>query len=72
MNNPIEYLGILAVTIMVVSYGLEARHPLFVALFSAGCALAAFYALLIGSYPFLVAEGIWSVVALRRYLRLRQ
>ena len=68
----IEFLGIGAVTIMVVSYGLEQRHPLFVALFALGCTLAAFYALLIGSYPFLVAEGIWALVALRRYLRLRR
>lgn len=52
---------------MVVSYAFEARGRIFIALFAAGCAMAAFYAYLIASYPFLVAEGIWSIIAIRRW-----
>ena len=63
----IEVLGIVAVTTMVLSYALEARHPAFIAIFAVGCALAAAYALLIGSYPFLIAEGIWAIIAFRRW-----
>ncbi|WP_419913179.1 hypothetical protein [Hoeflea sp.] len=39
-----ETLGIVAVFIMVASYALEHRHPVFVAIFASGCALAAVYA----------------------------
>ncbi|WP_299344045.1 hypothetical protein [uncultured Maritalea sp.] len=65
----IEYLGLIAVIIMVGSYALEDRHPLFVLLFAFGCAMAAFYAWLIGSVPFLIAEGIWAIIAFTRWLR---
>ncbi len=65
----IEALGVLAVVIMVASYALEKRDPIFVAVFSFGCALAAFYAFLIQSYPFLIAEGTWAVIAFRRWRR---
>ena len=67
-----EYLGILAVAIMVVSYALERRHPTFILIFAVACALAATYAFLIRSYPFLIAEGIWSIIAMRRYLLVRR
>ena len=66
-TNTIELLGIGAITIMVVSYALEKRHPAFIAVFAVGCALAAFYAYLIQSIPFLIAEGIWSAIAFRRW-----
>jgi hypothetical protein len=62
-----EHLGLVAVAIMVASYALEHRHRHFVLAFAFGCALAAFYAWLIGSLPFMIAEGIWSLIALRRW-----
>ncbi len=62
-----EHLGLIAVTLMVASYALEPRHRHFTLIFAAACALAAFYAWLIGSVPFLIAEGIWSLVALYRW-----
>ncbi|MEM6462142.1 MAG: hypothetical protein AAF724_09525 [Pseudomonadota bacterium] len=67
----IESLGLVAIIIMVGSYALEDRSSLFVATFSFGCALAAFYALLIGSYPFLIAESVWAVIAFRRWIKVR-
>lgn len=66
----IPHLGTLAVVIMVASYAVETRHPIFVLSFAIGCALAAFYAYLIGSMVFLIAEGIWAVLALVRFARL--
>lgn len=66
-TTAVEALGIAAVTIMVTSYALEKRAPVFIAIFSGGCALAAFYAYLLGSWPFVVAEGIWAVIAFRRW-----
>lgn len=64
----IEWLGIFAVASMVISYALEDRHSIFVLTFALSCGLASFYAYLISSYPFLIAEGIWSLIALRRWI----
>ena len=68
----IEIIGIIAISIMVISYALEDRNPLYIALFAFGCAMAAIYAFLISSYPFLVAESVWSLVALARWRRATQ
>lgn len=65
----IEIFGIIAISIMVISYALEDRNPIFIALFAFGCAAAAIYAFLISSYPFLVAESIWSLIAIARWRR---
>jgi len=63
----IELLGIVAISIMVVSYALERRGRIYIAIFALGCALAAIYAFYIHSYPFLIAEGLWSVIAIQRW-----
>lgn len=68
----VEVFGTIAIFIMVVSYALEKRRPVFVAVFAAGCALAAIYAFLIHSWPFVIAEGVWAVVALRRWREARR
>lgn len=67
----IEILGIIAIIIMVGAYALEDRHPAFVIIFAGGCALAAFYAFLISSYPFLIAESLWAVFAFQRWRKIR-
>jgi len=56
----VENLGPAAVVIMVVSYALVSRYPIFILVFSAGCLLASFCAWLIGSVPFRIAEGLWG------------
>lgn len=68
----IEYFGIAAVSLMVLFYALEKLHHCFVGLFALACGFAATYALLIESYPFMLAEGIWSVVAMRRWFVQRE
>ena len=65
----IEIIGIIAISIMVISYALEDRNRLYIALFAFGCVMAAIYAFLISSYPFLVAESVWSLVAFARWRR---
>ena len=67
----VELLGLIAVIIMVSSYALEKRGRVYIAIFAFGCALAAFYAFLIHSYPFLIAEGAWSIIALRRWWKTK-
>lgn len=66
-----EWLGIIAIVVMVGAYALERRHSAFIAIFAIGCIMAAAYAYLIGSYPFLVAEGLWAIIAGKRWLETR-
>ena len=66
-----ELFGFLAVTAMVVTYALEQRSHWFVLAFAASCAAASLYAVLIQSWPFAAVEGVWAIVAFRRWLGTR-
>lgn len=63
--------GVLALTFMMLMYALERRGPRFVAAFACGCALSSAYGFLSGAWPFGVVEAIWTTIAARRYVRLR-
>jgi len=64
--------GVVAVTFMMVMYALEARGNVFVLLFALGCALSSAYGFLSGAWPFGVVEGVWCLIALRRYTDARR
>ncbi len=64
--------GAAAVSLMMIMYALESRGPRFVAAFALGCALSSSYGFLAGTWPFGVVEGIWALVALRRYHSARR
>ena len=64
--------GVVAVTFMMVMYALEARGNVFVLLFALGCALSSAYGFLSGAWPFGVVEGVWCLIALRRYADARR
>ena len=68
-HTAVTIYGVLAVTFMMVMYALESRHPRFILGFAAGCLLSSSYGFLAGAWPFGVVEAIWSLIALRRYLR---
>jgi len=63
--------GVIAVTFMMVMYALESRSRHFIAAFALGCALSSSYGFLAGTWPFGVVEGVWTLVALRRYRSTR-
>jgi len=63
--------GAAAVTFMMLMYALEHRGHAFVAAFACGCALSSSYGFLAGTWPFGVVEGVWTLIALRRYWQLR-
>lgn len=65
--NPLTLFGLFAVTAMLVTYGLEDRHPRYILLFAASCVLGSIYGFLQGAWPFGMVEAIWSLVALRRW-----
>jgi hypothetical protein len=64
--------GVVVLTFMMVMYALERRDHRFVAAFALGCALSSSYGFLSGAWPFGTVEGIWSVIALHRFLNERK
>ena len=67
----ITVFGVIALTFMMIMYGLERRHPGFVLAFAVGCLLSSAYGFLSGAWPFGVVELVWTGVAARRYLGAR-
>ncbi len=63
--------GLFAVSAMLVCYACEARSPRWALGFAAACALGSIYGFLQGAWPFGLVEGVWSLVALRRWSQAR-
>ncbi len=61
--------GLFAVTLMLVSYALEDRARVWTLVFAAACALGSIYGFLQGAWPFGIVEAIWSLVAIRKWLK---
>ena len=59
------------VTIMLLSYALEKRSVWWVLVFVLACAASFLYGWLAGTWPFGVVEGVWALVALRRWWVMR-
>jgi hypothetical protein len=66
----VTVVGVAALGCMVVCYALEARSPWFVFAFGLACLWASAYGWLAGAWPFGVVEGLWGLLALRRWARL--
>jgi hypothetical protein len=63
--------GLFSVTAMLVCYALDERSPWFTLGFAAACALGSAYGFLQGAWPFGIVEAVWSLVAARRWWRMR-
>ena len=63
----VTVFGVVALAFMMTMYALEHRARGYIAGFAAGCALSSAYGFLSGAWPFGVVEGLWCVIALRRY-----
>jgi hypothetical protein len=59
--------GLFAVTAMVTLYALEKRSRWFILAFAGSCVLGSIYGFLQGAWPFGLVEGIWSIIAVRRW-----
>lgn len=70
--DALTWFGSLSLTGQLVCYALEDRSHWFTLVFALGCVLGSVYGFLQGAWPFGVLEVIWTVVALRRWHRLRQ
>jgi len=62
--------GLFAVSAMLICYALEDRSPWYVLAFAVACMLGSAYGFLQGAWPFGLVEGVWSIVALRRWWSL--
>ncbi|HVC78919.1 MAG TPA: hypothetical protein VNL35_00265 [Chloroflexota bacterium] len=56
-----------AVTMMLIAYSLESRAVAWVLVFALACAASSAYGWFAGTWPFGVVEGIWAIVAARRW-----
>jgi len=61
--------GLVAVSLMLLCYSMEARGRGWVLGFAGACALGSAYGFLQGAWPFGAVEAVWALVALRRYSR---
>ena len=64
--------GSIAVSIMFLSYWTEERSKWLVLVFALGSALTSLYSGLAEVYPITVIEGMWALVALRRFIQRHQ
>ena len=65
--DPLTAFGLFAVTMMLVTYALERRSHWFILGFAGSCVLGSAYGFLQGAWPFGIVEGLWAVIALRRW-----
>jgi hypothetical protein len=59
--------GTVAVSVMLIAYWQEARSKWFVLLFAVASAATATYSAMVGAYPILGVEALWTLVALVRF-----
>ena len=61
--SALSAFSLLAVTLMLVTYALEARSHWFVLAFAGACLLASAYGFLQGAWPFGLVEAVFAGVA---------
>lgn len=69
--DPLTLFGLAAVSAMLIFYALEESAPIYTLAFSGACFMGSAYGFLQGAWPFGIVEGIWGLVAIRKWARLR-
>jgi hypothetical protein len=59
--------GLFAVTAMLVCYAFDERSHWWMLGFAGACVLGSTYGFLQGAWPFGLVEGVWAIVATRRW-----
>src|SRR5215471_13477124 len=62
--------GLVAVSLMLLFYALEDKSRAFTLLFSGACAMGSIYGFMQGAWPFGLVEGVWALVAIRKWSQL--
>jgi hypothetical protein len=63
--------GLVAVSAMLAFYAIEQKSSWCVLGFAGACVMGSAYGFLQGAWPFGLVEAVWSIVALRRWLKAR-
>ena len=67
----LNILGAIDLAVMMAFYALEPKSRTYTHLFGLTCIGSSTYGFLSGTWPFGVIEAVWTVIALRKYLKLR-
>ncbi len=70
--DSLALFGLAAVTAMLIFYAVEDRSPWFSLAFAGACALGSIYGFLQGAWPFGLVEGVWALVAVRKWRTRRR
>ena len=68
--DPLSAFGLVAVGLMLAFYAMEGRSRHYTLLFAGACAMGSCYGFMQGAWPFGLVEGVWSLVAARKWQRL--
>lgn len=69
--NGLTIFGLFAVSAMLVCYAFDGRSHWWTLGFAVACLLGSVYGFLQGAWPFGLIEGIWSLIAFRRWAQRR-
>jgi hypothetical protein len=69
--DALTLFGLVAVSLMLLCYALEDRSHWFVLAFAGSCVLGLAYGFLQGAWPFGLVEGVWALVAVGRWRKMR-
>ncbi|MDB5332334.1 MAG: hypothetical protein JWP03_3485 [Phycisphaerales bacterium] len=69
--DPLTLFGLAAVSAMLIFYTLEESAPIYTLAFAGACFMGSAYGFLQGAWPFGIVEGIWGLVAIRKWARSR-
>lgn len=68
--DKLTLFGLVAVSLMLITYTFEKRSHWYVLAFAFACALGSAYGFLQGAWPFGLVESIWAIIALKRWIDL--
>ena len=69
--DALTLFGLVAVSLMLLFYAFEDNSPWCIFGFAIACALGSIYGFLQGAWPFGLVEGVWTLIALKRWQKRR-
>ncbi len=70
--STLNILGAVDLAVMMVFYALEPKSRTYTLLFGLTCIGSSTYGFLSGTWPFGVIEAVWTVIALRKFVKLKK
>ncbi len=64
--------GAVVVSLMMIFYALEQRSSWYTLAFAVACIASSAYGWLAGTWPFGIVEGVWAIIAFRKWWNLYQ